>query len=177
MSEAEYGIWGTLPGSITVVIVITALVVWFSASNINTDGKWYQSLTKPPGVLPDYGFAIVWGIFYLLLPIATIYALAIAKRGCDREWITALFITIMMLTAAWILAFSMLESLVGGFIVLVMTLIFVGIFIYYLGWISSTNGAKRSMKFPIISFCIFFVWLLIATYYNFGLLALNYGSQ
>jgi benzodiazapine receptor len=88
----------------------------FTRSAIPT---WYATLEKPPFNPPDWVFAPVWTLLYILMGVA---AFLVWRNGVrNRQIRTALivFLIQLILNALWSVVFFGLESPLYGFIVIV----------------------------------------------------------
>lgn len=168
------GLWGEKTASIIVVVIVTVLVVWlsYSTSTLGTD-PWYANLAKPPGVIPDVGFSIVWSILYALILVGVIYAIVVTTSPATRGRITILYTIILLLTLLWVWVFGTLQQTGAGLVVLLLTVILVA----SLCWQSRSgqlrSPARRWDWLPSVTFALLLLWLLVATYYNGGIVALN----
>lgn len=154
-----------MQGSYTLYfIVLVVVVVILSVIFNDVKSKWYTSLKKPPGVVPDVVFGIVWTFLYTALLIAAI----IVGREGDFKF-ASLFTVIILLTLVWIIVFSQFQSLTFGALTLIT------IWVLVIKMICDLKPCYGGWKeyFPYITFILFFGWISVATYYNIGFLFLN----
>jgi translocator protein len=80
---------------------------------------WYAALEKPPFNPPNWLFAPVWTLLYILMGIA---AFLVWRKGLENRQVRTaliLFLIQLVLNALWSVVFFGLESPLYGFIVIV----------------------------------------------------------
>lgn len=148
------------------VIVLTVLIIYLSVTINDVGGEWYQDLNKPPGVVPDLVFGIVWAILYVALLVGGVFL--VNTYSGDRSFITLVYAIVVSLTLAWIIAFSSYQMIAFGLFIMVLLLIVT----VYLVVQSRPSNTSRNWV-PIICFVPFLIWISVATYYNAGIWWLN----
>lgn len=125
--------------------------------------SWYETLIKPNFAPPAWIFSPVWTILYISIFIALIfYAKTFNLK--DKRWGYALFIGQMLINFAWTPIFFGLKNigLALAIIVLLDILVLWNIVVFY----------KNSKPAGLI-LVPYFLWILFATYLNFGYFILN----
>ncbi len=155
------------------IVIFTIIIVCFSVISGDFKSPWYTNLRKPPGMIPPAGFGIVWTILYVGLIVAVIMSIYLASTSDKRNMITIIYCVTLLLTLLWVVMFSGFHETVASLIILILTLIFAGV----LCWITKpdqlSNNSKGWYIIPSIIFLLFFIWLIVATYYNLGVVLLN----
>ena len=123
---------------------------------------WYNSLIKPDLAPPDWIFAPVWMILYLLIFLSLIlYFLKIAenKKPGYIFWSIQFLLNII-----WSPIFFLAKNITGAFLVIIFLDIFVILTIIKFYSVRKITGI---LLFPYL------IWILFATYLNAGYLLLN----
>lgn len=155
-----------------IVIIVTIIIVWLSVINSRFTDDWYKDSEKPVGMIPDWGFSVIWGLLYTGLLIAAVISVARASPS-HQMGLTILYATLMAYTLGWVLSFVKME---GSFISLIMMLILVVLVMFMIISVRSgphDHGNAFVKHFPAIMFSMFAVWVIVATYYTTGFLVLN----
>jgi len=103
-----------------VSIIICLSAGWFgSLFTTPAIPIWYAALQKPVFSPPNWLFAPIWTILYILMAIA---AWLVWRKGVDKRPVRAalvIFLIQLVLNALWSLVFFGLRSLIGGEIVII----------------------------------------------------------
>jgi tryptophan-rich sensory protein len=100
-----------------VAVTAAASLTGSLASDPDTSA-WYQALNQPPFQPPSWAFGVVWPILYLMMAYAGWRADAAAAP--DRTGRLRLSYGVQLLfNAGWTIAFFALQSIVGGFVVII----------------------------------------------------------
>ena len=126
------------------------------------DSIWYQSIIKPPLSPPNWVFAPVWVGLYLLIFLSL--AIYILKIDEDKEMGYMYFIIQMALNLIWSPVFFASRNILAALILIILLDIFVLLTIWKFFSVSKWSG---------ILLIPYLVWILFATYLNFGYLILN----
>ena len=129
-----------------------------------TDFNWYTELNQPFLSPPTWVFSPVWLILYIMIASSLIIYLAKKydeSKVNDYIW----FFAQIILNLLWSPAFFILKNLWFSFSIVVL----LDIAVYF----TIKNFFKVS-KFAAYLLIPYFLWILFATYLNFGLIALNY---
>ena len=125
--------------------------------------SWYKTLVQPPFAPPAWIFSPTWTILYITIFISLIfYAKQYNIR--DKKWGYILFIGQMLTNFLWSPIFFGLKNIGLAFsiVVLLDILVIWNIIVFY----------KNSKIAGIILFP-YLLWILFATYLNFGYFVLN----
>lgn len=135
----------------------------FVNSSIN---MWYRFLKKPFFSPPNFLFAPVWTILYILLAVFYSRLDKIYKKTNDREIkkLKGLFILQLVINYMWTPVFFGLKSVLGGLIVILVLDFFV---------VRMTFMSYKVDKICFYISLIYLVWLLYATSLNLGVFILN----
>ena len=139
-----------------------ALLVGAAGGAITADSVrgWYLTLTRPPGVPPNWAFPVVWTALYVLMGIAAWLAWRqLSHRRALRLWGWQL-----LANALWTPAFFGLHSPVLGIVVLAVLLPLIGLTIRAF---IPLDRLAAGLMLPYL------LWSLYATYLNAGFLWLN----
>lgn len=132
----------------------------FTGMSVST---WYIALQKPSFTPPDYVFAPVWILLYLLMGIA---AFLVWKEIESKKVKGALlFFSIhLAVNLLWTVIFFGLRSIYGGFIVITIlwTMILVLMIIF-----RKISTLSSILLFP------YFLWVTFASILNAGIMILN----
>ncbi len=128
---------------------------------------WYLSLTRPPGTPPDWVFAPVWTVLYVLIGVAALLvwkrasspATARRARSALRLWGWQLLVN-----AAWSPAFFALHSVAAAFVILLLLL---GLIVLTLRAFVRIQPVAGVLLLPYLA------WVCYATYLNAGFWLLN----
>lgn len=133
----------------------------FTAPAIPT---WYATLVKPELSPPNWVFAPVWTVLYVLMGLA---AYLVWRKGLKVKGVkTALFVFCvqLVLNALWSVAFFGLQSplIALGVITLLWLAIFETVFLFF--------SLSRTAAFLLIPYLL---WVSFASYLNYSIWALN----
>jgi len=143
--------------AIASVLIIGGLSSFFT----NASSNWYTELNKPSEFMPSIIFPIMWSIIYALIAI-TIFLLIQNKKMDTKSLI--LFIANGLMQILWCLVYFTIQSLLGGVIVIILTLIS-----SILLW---SNVYKKDAVCGYI-LALYPIWLSLATILNMATWILN----
>ena len=123
---------------------------------------WYNSLTKPLFAPPDWIFAPVWGILYVLIFASLI--LYFLKKENNKENGYLFFGIQLFLNIIWSPVFFLAKNIIGALFIIVLLDIFVFLTIRKFYSVSKIAG---------ILLIPYLIWIIFATYLNAGYLILN----
>ncbi len=143
------------------------LLVWAAngAVTASTVKGWYQTLRRPPGAPPDWLFAPVWTVLYVMIGVSAwlvwrrVDVAMHRKRAALRTWGWQL-----ALNALWPPAFFGFQSLGAGMAVIVLLL--ASIVLTIRAFWPLQRGASL-LLLPYLA------WVCFATYLNAGFWRLN----
>jgi tryptophan-rich sensory protein len=133
----------------------------FTGKSITT---WYSMLQKPSFTPPNWLFAPVWFLLYILMGIA---AFLIWRKGIQNHEVKqglAIFFVQLILNALWSFAFFGLKSPIGGMLVIVplWTAILLTIIYFF-----------RVSKVAALLLIPYILWVSFATILNFSIYIMN----
>ena len=127
------------------------------------DLTWYSTLNQPPLTPPSWIFAPAWTALYTMIFISLIL-FAVKKTGESKTFGYVLFFAQMLLNIVWSPAFFTFHKIGLALTVIIL----LDILVYFNVW-EFYNVSKKSAYFLIP----YLIWLLFATYLNFGIFILN----
>ena len=127
----------------------------------NGDSSWYANLNKPSEYMPAIIFPIMWSVIYALIAISIFILLQ--KKKMDKCLIS-LYIVNGLMQILWCFVYFTMQSLLGGVIVIIVTLIF-----SILLWVNVFNKDKASGYV----LALYPLWLALATALNMATWILN----
>ncbi|NYB51520.1 MAG: tryptophan-rich sensory protein [Methanobacteriaceae archaeon] len=125
---------------------------------------WYVNLAKPSWTPPNEWFGPIWSTLYILIGIALFLVWRQGLERRDVKFAILIFAVQLALNVVWSLVFFGLESILGGFILILLLWIAIlaNIIAFYV--ISKPAGI---LLIPYI------IWVSIASYLNYSVLILN----
>ncbi|WP_299529584.1 TspO/MBR family protein [Ulvibacterium sp.] len=147
--------------AICVCLVIGFLSGFATQSSVN---DWYLTLEKPSFNPPNWIFAPVWTLLYILMGIA---AGLVWAKGLHHRWVkTALyhFGFQLLLNGAWSIIFFGLQSPFWALIVILSLLVLLGLTIK---WFKVISSLAAYLLIP------YFLWVCFATLLNYKIWELN----
>ena len=125
--------------------------------------SWYQTLNQPLFAPPAWVFAPMWTILYITMFISLIFY-AKSNKIYNKTWGYVLFFSQILVNFAWSPIFFGLKNI--GFALAIVILLDVVVL-----W-SIITFYKNSKPAGVI-LIPYFLWILFATYLNFGYFILN----
>jgi tryptophan-rich sensory protein len=148
--------------AVYVAVTAAASLTGSLASNPDTSA-WYQALNQPPFQPPSWAFGVVWPILYLLMAYAGWRADAAAAPERTGRLRIAYGVQLLF-NAGWTIAFFALQSINGGFAVIL------GLMAAILVWI---RLAHRTDRLAFWLFAPYLAWVAFATLLNGSYVLLN----
>ena len=145
--------------SIMVPLLAGSLGSLFTVSKI---ADWYQFLNKPSFNPPNWIFAPVWNILYILMGIALF--LVIRSVNKYRKKAIYIFFAQLVINITWSLVFFSLESPLWAFVTIIVLWILIWINISYFYKVSKAAGW---LLVPYL------FWVSFAAVLNYAILILN----
>ena len=124
--------------------------------------EWYKTLNSPPFAPPADIFAPVWTLLYTMIFIS--FILFVCSNKPNKKAGYACFMIQIILNLLWSPVFFFYKSIEGAFVVVVLLDIFVFLTI---------KEFFQKTKWAALLLAPYFVWILFATYLNFGYMLLN----
>lgn len=141
--------------SLLVILVIALVGTLFTYSGM----KWFDNLNKPQEWIPNIVIPIMWTVIYSLFYIYTI-----KSNYYENSKLVNLLLINGMLNVLWCLVYFVINSLLGGLIVIILNLIASIVLIIEI--------MKRNQKFGYV-LMLYPLWLSIATTLNLATWILN----
>lgn len=146
--------------------VCLCLVIGFLSSFAahSSANDWYTHLNKPSFTPPDWVFAPVWTLLYVMMGIS---AGIVWARGFYHLWVkTALyhFGFQLLLNAAWSIVFFGLKAPFWALIVIITMLVLI---LLTIRWFKVVNKLAAYLLVP------YFLWVCFATVLNYKIWAMN----
>ena len=148
--------------SFSIFLALTFLAAAFGS--LFQPGAWYAGLDKAVLNPPNFVFAPVWTILYLLMPISATWVYMRARTRYEAELARNIFLGQLLLNALWSFLFFGLESPVLALIDLVCLWFAVVTMIYFF--------ARISLKAALLQ-VPYLLWLSFAGYLNIAIWWLN----
>jgi translocator protein len=148
------------------IAVALCLLIGF-LSGFATQGSvdsWYSYLQKPKLTPPNWIFAPVWTLLYIMMGIA---AGLVWARGFYHKWVkTALYYFGLQLlfNGLWSIAFFGFHKVFAALLVMLALLILI---LMTIKWFKVVSSAAAYLLIP------YFLWACFATYLNYKLWELN----
>ena len=140
--------------------IIVVLGAGFAIGTTNLPGAWYGGLHKPPFNPPDWVFAPVWSVVYVLIAMAGWRSWERAPRSSAM----ALWATQMVLNFMWSPVFFTAHW-TGLALVIIMTM-----FVAIMSFVASQWRTDRVAAWLFVPYA---VWVAFATLLNASIFALN----
>ncbi|GAA0711770.1 TspO/MBR family protein [Aquimarina litoralis] len=150
---------------IGVAVLLCLLIGFLSSIATQTSiSTWYVGLQKPSFTPPNWLFAPVWTVLYILMGIA---AGIVWSRGFYHKWVkTALyhFGFQLLLNAAWsIFFFGMRNPLIALVDIIALFILL----LFTIKWFKVVNSTAAYLLIPYL------IWVAFATALNFSIWQLN----
>lgn len=147
--------------SVTICLLVGFLSGFATQSSVDT---WYVGLNKPVFNPPNWVFAPVWTVLYILMGVA---AGIVWARGFYHKWVkTALYFFGFQLlyNATWSMVFFGLQKPLAAFVILLILLVLIVLTIRQFRIVSRTAA---NLMLPYL------LWVLFAGVLNFEIVRLN----
>lgn len=149
-----------------IIVVVSVIVIVLSYCNGMGDLEWYKSLKAPWGVVNNNVFGVVWGILYVLLIVGGVVGVTRLEKD-SKMFFALIHCVIMILTLVWIYYFFNCHYM--GYALAILLLILACTLVI----LSMVNHKVLGTWLPFVCYFLFFLWILVASYYNLGYLWLN----
>lgn len=148
-------------------VVLGVFSISFIGSIVNMQNRqWYDSLTQPALVPPDWVFGVVWTILYIMIGVSVFLIL---EKGSHKHFgfkiALLIFFIQLFLNGAWSIIFFGFQNIYLALITIVLL------------W---TSIIWLIMQFYVIDkraswlLIPYFMWVTFATYLNFAYWILNF---
>lgn len=147
--------------AVAVCLLVGALSGFATQTSVDT---WYAGLNKPSFNPPNWVFAPVWTVLYIMMGIA---AGLVWARGFHHKWVkTALyhFGFQLLYNASWSLVFFGLQRPLAALIILLVLLVLI---LLTIRWFRIVNPTAAWLMVPYLA------WVVFAGVLNFKIVQLN----
>lgn len=147
--------------AVMVCLLIGFLSGFATQSSVDT---WYAGLNKPSFNPPNWVFAPVWTVLYILMGVA---AGLVWSRGFHHIWVkTALYYFgfQLLFNAAWSIVFFGMQDPVWALVILITLIILIGLTIK---WFRIVNRVSAYLMIPYL------LWVIFAGVLNYKIVELN----
>jgi tryptophan-rich sensory protein len=152
--------WSKLILSILICLAVGWLGSIFTTAAVQT---WYAGINKPSFNPPNWIFAPVWTILFILMGLA-LYLIMVKGKGPKAKQAQIIFSIQLVLNILWSFCFFYLHSPLAGLIEIVFLWVFILLTIIYFYKISKTAAY---LLLPYI------LWVSFAAFLNFTIWRLN----
>lgn len=155
---------------VVIFIIFIALSIWLGRG---FNGDWYKSLNTAPGQPPSKIFGIVWAVLYTIIFISAI--ILVNSPGAYNDSATKIMwilIAIIFFTFLWVFVFLNMKNATLATVVILITLVLSLVLLQKIWY-----GTGGWLLFVKISFVLFALWLVCATYFNAGVVVLNQEQE
>ena len=150
---------------ISIAIVICLLIGFLGSIATQTSvDDWFTTLEKPSFDPPNWLFAPVWTLLYIMMGIA---AGLVWYRGLHHAWVkTALyhFLFQLFLNLSWSVVFFGLQEPLGALFVIIALIVLI---LLTMKWFSVADKKAAYLMVPYL------LWVLFAAILNFEIWRLN----
>ncbi len=150
---------------IAIALAICMLIGFLSGyASQSSVSDWYVSLNKPSFNPPNWIFAPVWTILYIMMGVA---AGIVWAKGFHHIWVkTALyhFGFQLLFNALWSIVFFGLHNPFWALIVLLILLVFI---LFTIKWFKVVSNTAAYLLIP------YFLWVCFATLLNYKIWEMN----
>ncbi len=149
-----------------IISLLSPLLIGFAGSFFTSSAidNWYSNLVKPPFTPPNWLFAPVWTVLYILIGI-NLYSLWTKRReGLITKDKIVLYLLQLVLNGVWSPVFFGLQAPLTALIIIIpLWLILLTLFIKLL----PRHKINAWLILPYL------LWVTVATYLNLGIVFLN----
>ena len=147
--------------SVTIPLVVGAIAGFFTSSSVN---GWFTTLNKPSFNLPNWLFAPVWTMLYIMMGIA----LFLTWKSTAEPWLKKIAITLffVQLTCNFLWSFIFFYAQQPGWALVDIILLWLMI-IFTIFYFKKISAAAAWLLVPYIC------WVSFATILNYSIWKLN----
>ncbi len=148
--------------TVAICLLIGFLSSFATRSSVDT---WYPTLNKPSFNPPNWIFAPVWTVLYVLMGIA---AGIVWNRGFYHKWVkTAIyhFGFQLVLNGMWSIVFFGMQKVFWALVVIIALLV---LLLFTIKWFRVVDKRAAWLLYPYVA------WVGFATVLNFSIWQLNY---
>ena len=126
--------------------------------------SWYQTINKPIFTPPNWVFAPVWVVMFLLMGVALFFIWDKESKNGEKKAAIVVFVFQFILNILWSFIFFTLKSPIGAFVEIMALWIMVLFTIITFSKVSKTAGY---LLLPYI------IWVSFAAFLNFIIILIN----
>ncbi|MFO7734755.1 MAG: TspO/MBR family protein [bacterium] len=126
--------------------------------------SWYRTIEKPTFNPPDYLFAPVWTILFILMGISFFLVWKNNDKPEEKTFAVMLFLFHLVVNISWSAVFFWMQSITGGFFVILFLLAMILLLIMYFRDFSAMAS---------ILLVPYFLWVSFAAILNYSIMVLN----
>ncbi len=145
-------------------ILITLGIGFASSQLIPNSEEFYQQLSLPSFAPPAWLFGVVWTVIYILMGISVARISSLHEKDASVARALRLYLVQLVVNFMWPIIFFRYEALFLAFVWILLLLVLV---IKMYRMFKEIDPVSALLLIPYI------LWLLFATYLNFGILVLN----
>jgi tryptophan-rich sensory protein len=159
----------TTIGYLLLIIAIVVIFAIISAliTSKGVQSPWWRTIKVSPSQPRPEVFSSMWLIIYIIL-IAATYAAVWKYNQIHDDYHTNMIIGLLVINMGlqllWCYAYFCNRSLMGGMILIILTLIAAIALAYYVG---------MAVPFAGLAILVYVIWLCFASYFNFQTVVLN----
>jgi benzodiazapine receptor len=142
---------------VTLTFLVVVLGCGIAIGTVTRPNGWYAALVKPPFNPPNWVFAPVWSLLYVMIAVA-------GARTYERTSGFALWLAQMALNFAWTPAFFLLHRPAVALVIVAALLVVILVFIWA-RWTADRISA--------LLFVPYAAWVAFAALLNAAIVALN----
>jgi benzodiazapine receptor len=142
---------------VTLIFLVVVLGCGIAIGTVTRPNGWYAALVKPPFNPPNWVFAPVWSLLYVMIAVA-------GARTYERTSGFALWLAQMALNFAWTPAFFLLHRPAVALVIVAALLVVILVFIWA-RWTADRISA--------LLFVPYAAWVAFAALLNAAIVALN----
>ncbi|NYZ78465.1 tryptophan-rich sensory protein [Candidatus Micrarchaeota archaeon] len=149
-----------LAASVVICLLAGFIGSFFTTPSIPT---WYASLAKPAFNPPNWLFAPVWTLLYILMGVAFFLVWRKSAKNKNFKISAALFALQLFLNASWSLVFFGMRNIGGALAVIILLWLAI---LANIVWFWRSSHAAAALLIPYIAwvsfaaFLNYFVWML-----------------
>ncbi|MEO6850668.1 MAG: TspO/MBR family protein [Mucilaginibacter sp.] len=149
-----------------IVSILITLAIGFGASLFTRPEivGWFSKLNKPSFNPPNWLFAPVWTILYILIGVAAYLVWMKVKNTSTYKTATLIYVIQLMLNFSWSIVFFGMHHILGALVVIVLLWMTI---ILNMVYFSRFSKPAAWLLLPYL------LWVSFATALNLGILLLN----
>jgi len=142
---------------VTLIFLVVVLGCGIAIGTVTRPNGWYAALVKPPFNPPNWVFAPVWALLYVMIAVA-------GARTYERVSGFALWVVQLVLNFAWTPAFFLLHRPAVALVIVAALLVVILVFI---------RARWTADRVSALLFVPYAAWVAVATLLNAAIVVLN----